>query len=84
MNPAKLGELGFWTQVTSISWVPEEGRVPDGRKKWHIEVGAPPKNQKNSKTSYFWSILNISFTTINFYMCTLYRRVTMQMFWSRD
>ena len=26
----------------------------------------------NSETSYFWSILTTLFTTINFYMCTLY------------
>ena len=30
------------------------------------------ENQKNSKTSYFWLMLNLLFTTINFFMCTLY------------
>ena len=30
------------------------------------------KIKKNSKTSYFRSILNVSFNTINFYMCTLH------------
>ena len=30
------------------------------------------ENQKNSKESCFWSILNVLFTTINFYMCILY------------
>ena len=30
------------------------------------------ENQKNSKESCFWSILNVLFTTINFYMCILH------------
>ena len=56
-----VGDTSFYTCVSKIMirWcmVPEKwcvtDRQTDGQKKWHIEVGAPPKKQSGTS---FWCI----------------------------
>ena len=51
MNPAKLGKLGFWTQVTWVSWVLEPSGGVVGRRPKLYNFGET--HSEESKKYYF-------------------------------